>query len=602
VPASYWIGAIQNRISRRRVLASSGGLGLGAAAISLIGCGSTQGGKQGPTGGPDLAIKPIDTTKQAKPGGTWVLPHPEDPPNLDPLSTQLYRANFQGYFVYSRPLKYKVGSIDAPPKGEPEGDAFESWELAPDKLSLTFKLRNGLKFEPQPPVNGRPVTIEDVKWSWDRLAAAHVARSSFVNGLNPDAPIVSIQTPDSRTAVFKLAFPYVPIVNLFGVQRGLVIEPVEAENKFDPRNEMHGSGPWMLTKYTPSVGFEYKRNPNWYVQDRPFIENISRPIIKEYSQQLAQFETGVIAQLDVRQDDLLPLKKRQAKMLLLSTGWDLGYPNVIDFDWKPSSPFKDVRVRRAFSMLIDRDLWIETFGNLKAYKDEGIDVSTRWHSHFGAGDDRYWLDPKTGKLGEGSQYFKFNPDEAKRLLKAAGQEGMGFPLTFQPSTEDKTAQVLAAMLQQNGGLKPTLNPLLDNTTWTTNYHAGGGKWDGIVTLNPGNGVDVDVWLDTRVRYNASQYVPYTEPLPKIEELCKAQKTEFDEKKRTALILDIEREMAIQMVSVPSGGQGIASPGLAERYQLTWPWFANFGYIQPHIGFPPTEAYVHYWLDESKKNA
>ena len=600
MPANYWIGAIQNRISRRRALASSAGLGLGAAALSLIGCGgSTQSGKQGPTGGSGLAIKPIDTTKQAKPGGSWVLHHPADPPNLDPLSTQFFGTNFQGYFVYSRAIKYKVGSVDSPPRGEPEGDAFSSWELSPDKLALTFKLRNGLKFEPQPPVNGRPVTVEDVKWSWDRLSALHVSRSSFINSLNPDAPIVSMQTPDPQTIVFKLASPYVPIIAMFGVQRGFVIEPIEAESKFDPRNEMHGSGPWMLTKYTPSVGLEFKRNPNWYVENRPFIENISRPIIKEYAQQVAQFESGALAQVDVRQEDLLPLRKRQPKMLLLSTGWDLTYPYVVSFDWKPTSVFKDVRVRRALSMLLDRDLWIESIENLKAFKAEGIDVPTRWHSHFGAGDDRYWLDPKSGKLGEGSQYFKFNPDEAKKLLKAAGHEGMAFPVSFQAGIEDQSAQVLAGMWEQNGALKPSLNPL-DNATWTKNYHAGGGKGDGVVPLHPGNGVDVDVWLDTRVRYNASPYVPYTEPLPKIDDLCKAQKKEFDEKKRTELILEIEREMALQMISVPSGGGPSSSPGLGERHQLSWPWLANFGYVQPHIGFPATEAFAHYWYDESKR--
>ncbi len=602
---SYWDKALLSRLSRRRLVGGLGGAGLGIAALSLIGCGGgkSQGGGGAKTA--SLAVSPVDTSKDGKPGGNWVfLPAagvPTDPPNLDPLTTQLFGTDFHGHFIYSRAVKYKPGSIDTPQSGDVEGDAFSSWELSPDKLTLTFKLRDGMKFEPQAPVNGRAMTVGDVKWSWDRLAALHVARSSFVNSINSSAPIVSLQTPDAKTVVFKLAFPYVPILSLFAVSRGLVIEPIEAESKFDPRKEMHGSGPWMLTNYTPSVTLDYKRNPNFYMPNRPFIENISRPLIREYAAMLSQFEAGTIWQMNVNSADILPVKKRHPAMNLLSTGWDPTYSYAMSMDWKPNSPFRDARVRQALSMMIDRDAWIETFENVSAYRAEGVDVPTRWHTHIGGGDERYWLDPQGTKLGDGAQYFKLNPGEVKKLLQAAGKEGLAFPIGFQSGIEDKNAQILSAMLQQNGGLKPTLNPL-DSATWTPNYHAGGGKWDGVTLLHPGNGADIDVWLDTRVRYNATQYVPYTEPLPIIDDLCKAQKQEFDEKKRASIIIDIEKEMAKQMYSVPTGGGPLASPGLAERHQLSWPWLSGFGYLQSFGGFTATEVYVHYWYDESKKTA
>lgn len=600
---SYWDSTLRGRISRRRLMGTSAGVGLGAALLAACGGGSDSGGNGANTA--SLAIKPVDTQKDGKPGGNWVfLPAagiPSDPPSLDPLTTTLFGTDFHGHFIYSRAVKYKPGSIDSAQSGDVEGDAFSSWELSPDKLTLTFKLRDGMKFEPQAPVNGRAMTVDDVKWSWDRLAALHVARSSFVNSVSPSAPITSMTTPDAKTIVFKLAFPYVPILSLFAVSRGLVIEPVEAEAKFDPRKEMHGSGPWMLTNYQPSVSFEYKRNPNYYVANRPFIETISRPIIKEYAAMLSQFETGTIWQMNVRPEDVLPIKKRQPRMNLLSTGWDPTYSYAMSLDWKTTSPFRDARVRQAMSMMVDRDAWIESFENTAAYKAEGVDAPIRWHSHIGAGDDRYWLDPKSGKLGDASQYFKLDPANAKKLLQAAGKEGLAFPINFQAGSDDKNAQIMAGMLEQNGGMKPTLNSL-DTATWNSTFHAGGGKADGASFLHPGNGADIDVWLDTRVRFGATQYVPYTEPLPIIDDLCKAQKQEFDEKKRTAMILDIEREMAKQMYSIPSGGGPLGTPGIAERHQLSWPWLSGFGYQQSFGGFTATEVYANLWYDESKKNA
>ncbi len=594
----YWTRTtLGSRLSRRRALTAAAGVAVGGAALSLVGCGDDGGA------GGDAAAKRdasglistvADTTKQAKAGGVWPFHHPEEPPNLDPLTTQFFGTNFQAHFVYSRAIKYKAGSVDAPARGEIEGDAMEAWELAPDKLTLTFKLRSGFKFEPQAPVNGRAITTDDWKWSWDRLVGHHVSRASFAKSVNPEAPIEALQIPDPRTVVFKLAYPYAPIISLFGVNRGLVVQPREAETRFDARNEMHGSGPWMLTRYDPSTLLEYKRNPNWYVPNRPFIEGIQRPIIKEYAQQVAQFENGTLWQLDVREEDTIPVRRRNPKMLMVPIGFNDAYPTALSFDWRASSKFKDVRVRRALSMLIDRDLWIETFNNIPAFTKEGIDVRTRWHSHYSAGDDRYWLDPKAGKLGEASKFFQFNATEGKALLKAAAAESIEVPLHFQSGTADaRQAEVFAAMWQQNGGLKVPLRPL-ERQDWTRICHTGGGQWDGVCPLAAGAGVDIDVWLDTRVRHEATQYVPYTEPLPKIEELTKAQKKEFDERKRTEIILDIQREMGLQMVSVPY-------PGIAERYRLTWPWLANYGHFIGHTGgYTATEAYVHYWFDETKR--
>src|SRR5204862_5190863 len=52
----------------------------------------------------------------------------------------------------------------------PALDLAEAWEVTPDNLSYTFKLKKGVKFQNLPPVSGRELKAADVKWSFERLS------------------------------------------------------------------------------------------------------------------------------------------------------------------------------------------------------------------------------------------------------------------------------------------------------------------------------------------------------------------------------------------------------------------------------------------------
>ena len=70
--------------------------------------------------------------------------------------------------------------------------------------------------------------------------------------------------------------------------------PKEADGGFDPATTVRGNGPWQLAEYTPSARFVWKRNPDYYVKDRPFPDTLERPIVTETAQRLAQFRAGNI--------------------------------------------------------------------------------------------------------------------------------------------------------------------------------------------------------------------------------------------------------------------------------------------------------------------
>src|SRR5438874_2357999 len=82
---NYWHPAVQARLTRRRALQIVGGAG---AAALLAACGSGSQEKSMPAGDPSgLITRAVDTSRQARRGGTYVINLTADPQHLDPQVT-----------------------------------------------------------------------------------------------------------------------------------------------------------------------------------------------------------------------------------------------------------------------------------------------------------------------------------------------------------------------------------------------------------------------------------------------------------------------------------------------------------------------------------
>src|SRR5262245_15635809 len=128
-------------------------------------------------------------------GGVLLAAIGADAPGLDPHQEQTFAVVQPVAPLYSTLLQ-----ID--PYGYPNviGDLATEWTIAPDGLTYTFKLRQGVRFH-----DGSPLTSADVKASYDKIIWPPPGVRSI---RQPHyASVASVEAPDASTVVFRLKYP-----------------------------------------------------------------------------------------------------------------------------------------------------------------------------------------------------------------------------------------------------------------------------------------------------------------------------------------------------------------------------------------------------------
>jgi peptide/nickel transport system substrate-binding protein len=515
---------------------------------------------------------------------------------LDPHVTTGSRAYGEVTPVYSTLTKFSLALADKPPSPDTiKGDAAQSWEMDPSGTRLTFKLRANHKFDPRPPTNGRAMTAQDVKWSWERTVAISPQAVEASHARNDAAPIESITAPDAQTVVVQLAYPYGGILELLAYNF-LYVLPIEAEG-YDPRVVVRGSGPFFLDTYEPSVRIVYRKNPDWYEQRRPFLDGIDRPIIEQEPTALTQFESGALWTLEtVRQDDVLRLKRDHPTMVLTAdpSPGTIGQLNF-GLSRQAGSPLLDVRIRRALSMLVDREAIIDRFYGVSAFRDAGLPYETMWASHLPPSSPN-WTDPRDKAFGSGAQWFEQNIDEAKKLMSAAGYNNQPIDVVGRSAGPVVLSQYpeIYSQMWKEGGFNTTLK-LVPQTEHTALVRESGQGWPGIV-LGFGNAYNEDNFLTAKYTPAGRNGIS-KQPIPEITDSVLKIRGELDANKRSGLVKALQRDLADQMPT-------IETDELQRGFTLRWPWFKNYQ-VFAFSGFTPWASsgrpFTEYWYDASAKS-
>ena len=376
-------------------------LGITALALVLAACGT--GGSPSPSGSGGSA-EPSASGPAMDPDQTLVLPGADaDPPTLDPNLAQ-DSASLQVLTSVQRPLLWFTQDLELTTDGGLAAD----YEVSDDAQTLTFHLKEGIKFS-----DGNPITAADFVYSWKRTIDPRTAAPySYVlgdvvgggdlldmAGADPapsdadiDAALANfgVEAPDDSTFVVRLsrAASYFLYVTTIWVTVPVEKSWVDIGEDFTEAENYVASGPFKMESWSHDEEIVLVPNEHW-VGDAPLLSSIvikygSDPDGFYRAYQNDEVDMAAVPGANAQQVRDDPVLSEQA-----ITG-DVLCTYYLGFDMNPddgdTSPVENKTLRHAISEAIDKQGLIDTVRNgIGKPADSFIPVGMPGHEDYGFG-------------------------------------------------------------------------------------------------------------------------------------------------------------------------------------------------------------------------
>ena len=567
-------------VGRRTVL--RGGLlgGAGLAAAALIGCGgdddddattqtttsgttttaSTSGTTSGTSGtstdsstsdgdgGADEGFEPLgklvqdpdlpypynfpEPNKAPVPGGIMKVAATWNFQSIDPIDSAAGGTVTIPNMTYNRLIGFKRGPGADVFQPEIEPELAASWERSPDGLTFTFAIQPGVAWQNIAPLNGRAFTAEDARFALHRYANEGVHKSYYAN-------VAGFEAVDDATLKINMAKATADFLNPLGSNKQTIF-PKELVDDNSIEINAVGTGPMILESLELGQNVLFGKNPDYWEKE-VLLDGFEFRIMPDHVARLAQFRVGNIDyaySLVSSVRDLNEVLQTNPDVQVnfipvtyngLSLGMNLTLPK-----------YQDVRVRRALSLAMDRQEILDI-----VYDGLGKALNTiPWPFLFD--------EEATIESGLAGNWLRYDPDEAMKLLQAAGAEGLeivnsyyAYTKGFEQHTEVLQAQLQKAGIKMSGGKVdytefnsqwvPSKLPDVSTSAWST------------------SGYDADNWFHGQV-HSQSPGNRWRINDPQIDEWAEAQQIELDPDARKELwqkIWDQDADQAYRP-TIPSG--------------------------------------------------
>lgn len=390
-----WPREPETTLTRRQALRRLAGIGAGAAAFGIVG---------------------VPRARAAARGGHLKVSFPLDVTSLD---THISISGGDDPFLW---LIYDGLLTFSPDDRSPQPQLAESWDVSADGTTYTFKLRRGVKFH-----DGTDFNAEAVKLNFDRFMVPATG-----SPLRTTLKMMQTWTAvDPHTFRVKLAEPFAPFLAMMFGRAGTIMSPAQLRKLGkDFTTQPVGAGPFRFKGRVTQTSFDVERFPAYWEREKPHLDRLTVRIIKDSNVAFEELLTGGVDVGGVPSDRVAAVR-REGKLQVLS-GYHTTFGHLV-FNCA-SGVFKDVRLRKAVSVAINRQQLVETtqFGLGRAMKTLVTENSWAFNPNV--------------------DYYRHDPAQARKLLAEAGVPGgfrfraLGFTFTPVP----QRGEAIQAQLRELG--------------------------------------------------------------------------------------------------------------------------------------------------------
>ncbi len=328
------------------------------------------------------------------------------PENFNPMINTTGTSFDANIPIYNQLLQFKLGTTELEP------GLAQSWEVTDGGKVFTFHLRHNAKWQSNK--NFKPTrgfNADDVLFSFERqwkdsnpYHKVSGGSYDYFGDMSMADLIDKIEKIDDYTVKFTLKTPSTPFLADLAMNFS-TIQSAEYANTLlklgKPElidQEPIGTGPFEFVAYQKDTTIRYKRFDGYW-GPKAKIDVLVFSITKDPAVRLAKLRANECQVAPFPSPADLPSIKADANLQLQSQpGLNIGY---LAFNTQ-KKPFDDVRVRRALNMAIDKKAILDAVYQGAGQPAKNLIPPTMWGYNNAVED------------------FKYDPEEAKNLLTAAG--------------------------------------------------------------------------------------------------------------------------------------------------------------------------------------
>lgn len=327
-------------------------------------------------GGALLAGALLGSSVRAAPG-LYRRGNDADPETLDPhrsstvAEAHILRDLYEGLLTYDN-------------RGAIIPGAATHWSVSPDALTYTFTLREDARWS-----NGDPVLASDFVYGFRRIMnpataakyaeiLAPIRNARAVNQGTAPTDALGVAAPNPRTLVVTLDQPTPYLLELLTHQTALPVHPASVErfgDAFTKPGNLVSNGPYRLAETVPNDRITLTRNPHYHAAAEVSIATVAFMPTPDLASAVRRYAAGEIDSLaDLPGDQIPSLQRRFGDEVVLGPALGL-YALALN---TAKAPFDDIRVRRALSLVIDREflsevVWGRTMAPAYSLCPSGLD-------------------------------------------------------------------------------------------------------------------------------------------------------------------------------------------------------------------------------------